>query len=720
MKPYFLSAVLFLLYAPVILTSQPPISGGWSQFMPASDSRIIYVSDITGDDATAQTYTPVHVSVGADPFYPTGPILPFKTIHAARAYLRPGYPDYLLFSRGETWDGQSLGSISLYGRSRDEMMVIGTYGAAASRPVINTGSMGFVDLTGISASHLAFIGLELRPLERSGEDEPVGIRIINAPFDNILIEDCLLAEYFQHLSVHDPGGAVVPTRSGLRVRRCVFRDAYATSSAHANAMYIDNVDTVFFEDNLMDHNGWHTGIPGANPTGFRHNSYFQVHNDNLTFRNNIVARAGATGGGHRCGGLVYNNLYLSNPKNLQFGTHETTIGWPAEARSGEISYNVILDSRTEPFEQGSGIHIQRVRDAAVHHNIIAHYTPVSGYNNAILINEAENVDLHHNIIYNWGNNSPSGPAYSGGFVAGGSLAGSNTFSENDIQMKNSKGYCVIQNGSFSTVSYTNNRYFNINDTGHWFDPGGSYAGWLSQSGETGSSNTEVAYTDPGRNISTYLLSVGQSGGLDEFLESRSNLSRENWDDRYTAATVNDYIRQGFDQSILLSAGRITATVRNTDKGNEIAWTAEAPGDISGFEVQWSVGAAGFYPVTFLTAHEGIKNYKYLHKKIHRENYYRIRTIRKNGSEAYSGILHQVNPQTDIKLFPNPAEDMLRIEHDFQDLGCCVHNITGQVILSEKSFRAPLKINTSGLSPGIYFLKCATDNNLIFTSKFIKK
>lgn len=74
-------------------------------------------------------------------------------------------------------------------------------------------------------------------------------------------------------------------------------------------VFIDNVDSILFEDNVIDHNGWSETIAGATTNGFRHNTYFQVGNRNLIFRNNIVSRAAATGGSFRCGGIIHNNLF---------------------------------------------------------------------------------------------------------------------------------------------------------------------------------------------------------------------------------------------------------------------------------------------------------------------------------------------------------------------------------------------------------------------------
>ncbi len=115
---------------------------------------------------------------------------------------------------------------------------------------------------------------------------------------------------------------------------------------------------------------------------------------------------------------------------------------------------------------------------------------------------------------------------------------------NDIQLENSQAYCVNTNGSFTNLTFRGNRYHNVVNAPDWF-AAGNYTSWITASGETGSSQLDVAYPDPERNISTYLASIGESGGLEEFITLRKQLSKNNWDSRFTAMTVNDYIREGF-------------------------------------------------------------------------------------------------------------------------------------------------------------------------------
>lgn len=538
--------------------AQLPIVNGWTQFTPSNDSRIIYVSS-NGNNATAQIYSVTSPEIGANPFLPTGNIQAFQTINAALTQVRDNYPDWILFKNGDTFTNQNFGIITFSGRNYNEPILIGAYGSHLSRPRILTGNQNALSIGYYAGNnvcnYIAICGISFEPHTRNGTDEPIGLQIF-AHFNSILIEDCLFEKFHNHITILDPNGGQLATRKNFKVRRSTLIDAYTTGNSHANAIFIQNVDTILFEENLLDHNGWNTTIAGALPTPFRHNSYFQVGNKNLVFKNNIVSRAAATGGGHRCGGKIIDNLYLSNPQNLQFGTHENTINWPTEFVEGEIAYNVVLDCRIEPFEAGRGIRLQRVKNTKIHHNIVAHFTPLSDYNLGLFLDETENVQVSKNIIYKWGNNINTGPAFSTGIGAGAGLIGNNYIDSNDVQMKNTQGYCMNINANQNNIDFSYNRYYNVNNANDWFQPSGNFSSWLNTSNELGALSINIPYIDPERNISSYLTYIGLNGSLNDFINYRKNMSKSNWNNEISANACNNYIRQGFNMNPLGSTNQI--------------------------------------------------------------------------------------------------------------------------------------------------------------------
>jgi hypothetical protein len=63
---------------------------------------------------------------------------------------------------------------------------------------------------------------------------------------------------------------------------------------------------------------------------------------------------------------------------------------------------------------------------------------------------------------------------------------------------------------------------------------------------------KILYLDPNRTIDTYMASLGLSGGYDAFMARADQQSKDNWDPRFTAAAVNNYIRAGFGMGTTVS------------------------------------------------------------------------------------------------------------------------------------------------------------------------
>jgi len=58
-------------------------------------------------------------------------------------------------------------------------------------------------------------------------------------------------------------------------------------------------------------------------------------------------------------------------------------------------------------------------------------------------------------------------------------------------------------------------------------------------------NTVADFPEPERNLESYLSSIGDTPTFEFFLEQVRSQSKSNWKSQYTAAAVNDYIREGF-------------------------------------------------------------------------------------------------------------------------------------------------------------------------------
>ena len=100
---------------------------------------------------------------------------------------------------------------------------------------------------------------------------------------------------------------------------------------------------------------------------------------------------------------------------------------------------------------------------------------------------------------------------------------------------------------------SNNKYFSVEPDPPtiWskgpFEIGGSVssASWISQMEEQDISLDEVGFLNPNRNIEAYMAGLGEIPTYEKFIEKAMSQNKYNWDLRYTASVVNDWIREGF-------------------------------------------------------------------------------------------------------------------------------------------------------------------------------
>lgn len=541
---------ILLLINSSLLYAQNLDADGWTIFTPSSDSRLIYVSASQGNDATAQFYSTSDTEVNGNPFTPSTSIQAYQTLSAAFSQVRNGHADWVLLKDDDTFTTPSIPLLNLNGRSKSEPILISSYGNSGSRPTLLSGSGNLFNFTS-NANNIAIVGLHGNATLRNPTDQPIAINILNAPFSYFLVENCYFENYASNLVVQDYNSTTTFTHKNFIARRNILINSYLVGG-NASGVYMYNIDSVHFFQNLIDHNGWHESISGAGANGFSHNTYFHPTCGHLNFSENIVSRASAVGIGARCGGKIFNNLLIQNPRNILIGSFDPSqINWPTDGAEAEVSYNIILGARVESYDPGNGISLERVRNSYIHHNILAHFTEISDYNNGFGLNYIENIKLSRNIIYNWANNLSSGPSYASAVFIGTNRIGNNNIDSNKIQLHTSQAYCINNNGSNGNLTYSANSYYNINSNPNWFNTG-SYSDWINNNSELGSGNSAINFLDPNRNIQSYMSLIGSGTSVEDFINAAKNQTKSNWDIDYTAAKLNDYIRVGFNEDALLN------------------------------------------------------------------------------------------------------------------------------------------------------------------------
>ena len=412
-------------------------SVGWTELTPSSDSRLIYVSNDGNDTAAVQAkgrgyYLPSDPEIGADPTNPVGPIVAYgSVVEASKRFRgrnwngtdsaggipnytyqpagnRNGYPDWILFRRGESYSMpvvptawgdkvkavsglignwvQGQGQFSYHGggasgRSASEPGVITAWGLPSeARPIVNPFGPDSNSRDMVLAS-IETGRLDWSSLSSAGSSD-------GNTADGLLLEDVKALSF---------GAGNVTFMKNARFRRCVVSGNFS-GSGHNQGFFLGGNDTVTIEECVFDRNGykenpddattWTSGVvsgqsAGALPPGtgvqptrtyFDRNLYLSSY-DSMTLRGNIISR---NGGGSsvqmREGGLAERNLFIWNESALGMTHPETD---PARHKGSLAKDNVVLhdDCFLPPGGWGMGIGAGGADDdlAVVDGNIVAHF-----------------------------------------------------------------------------------------------------------------------------------------------------------------------------------------------------------------------------------------------------------------------------------------------------------------------------------------------------------
>lgn len=511
---------------------------GWTVFEDSSDTLTVYVSSSEGNDS----------------FDGLSPNKPKKTILAGYELLRNSYPDRLLLKRGDRFVDEPFHTDRHWkknGRTDTEPMVLSSYGDRIERPLILGGGIN------LAASHIAIVGLDFR---RAGGGTAFNIM---ASISNILVEDCRVAGYSFNFNLNGP--------RNFTLRRSQILDAYTgtTSSTKAQGIFAVNVNGLYIEENLFDHNGWRSGIElpegVGQPNGINHNLYISTGTKNAVIRDNIIARAASHGIQLRPGGRIERNLFIDNALAAFVAAD------PPHNKDSTFIDNAVIGGRwiDAANARGEGLSVIGT-DAVVRNNLIAHKPcepgRMAGINIAINDLYPATVSVTDNIIYNWCGNFEIGMALDNDVVIANNIIQDELYERPVV----TSFYDLV---SFGITYYRNTYHSGLDPEGSgvwdaWYHQENSFddrylaaTEWTTASGEEGASFEPVSFFDPGRNVERYQQSLGGRASKEEFLQRVRNQSRQNWDSRYTAQDANAYFRAGF--SLTCSASETLACPNQT-------------------------------------------------------------------------------------------------------------------------------------------------------------
>jgi len=527
--------------SPIIhtFTGLPLTTNGWTDFKALlrdgyKDSRVIFVSSSKGNDSTGKVYSVSDLAFDENGmFQPIGQINAYKTISEGYAKVRNGYPDILLLKRGDEW-AAGLGSYARSGRSVRERHIIASYGTG-DRPQLFEVMLNARNSSYLIVSGLRFYANDWRTAGRAID--------VTGIVTHQLYEDLRL---HQHSKDKIQGGTI----NNVALRRCTFTNY----QGHDGFIYAANVTGLMLEENIFSE-PWQKGSPDESRHGRHLYLCASEAGDgvetlkNVILHGNIFYRGEREGVDIRSGGIIDNNLIIQNDSTYVGGRG----GSEDSIHSAKIINNVFLEG--PPNINGpNNLIMANIDGGVISGNIWTDGTNLGGSANTINIvgsknvNIAKNLTVSDNIIYNF--------SISGGRA----IAISSSLQEvediiirnNELQYTTTSSEIILHRAwsteRFKGFTYSGNKYFSTTGAANWFIPGGTMAGWIKMSGETGAKAIKNNYPDASRNIKTYNAMLGGGASTEAFMAEVLKQSRYYWRSEYSACKVNNYIRSGFGKA----------------------------------------------------------------------------------------------------------------------------------------------------------------------------
>lgn len=531
---------------------------GWTVLRPAADTRIIYVSNSTGNDVTGLAYSPKDRAIGPDPFKPATHIKPFRSIAAGLSKARNDHPDWVLLRRGDVW----LENVSLRnGRSSSEPSVVSSYGFQKDRPLLKTGKSGGINIRTKDCHYMVVIGLHFYAHTRdpglseyTGPKGKSGFKFYigkGQTAKGLLLEDCSFRFYENNVI---QGSGVI---EDIVIRRSLILDNYSATS-HSQGMYTKNV-SLLLEENIFDHNGWFMRqIDRGNDkndgqaTMFNHNTYFCNSHD-VTFRGNMFLRASSIGnkwtannGSASAHNLIMDdNLYVEGELGISAGGNNPG---PGRFKNVTISNNAFLHiGRGQPTRRplGWGIDVMDWDGGTITGNLLIHRKTDKVTNVHLLSVEAsDKKGLCRNVAVR--NNVFCGASVH--FTGNAKRLQGISFSGNRVLMPWIERPLIRSTVAMSGCVFSDNTYFSANPAERWFNldnQGVSLQQWVLRTGEHGSNVETPRILETECMIESYMTHLGLKPTMEAFVTEIRKQSKANWRSEFTAATINDWARQGF-------------------------------------------------------------------------------------------------------------------------------------------------------------------------------
>ena len=167
-----------------------------------------------------------------------------------------------------------------------------------------------------------------------------------------------------------------------------------------------------------------------------------------------------------------------------------------------------------------------------------------------------------------------------------------------------------------------------------------------------------------------------------------------------------------DKDMALPVELVSFTAMSSNNENILRWNTSSEINNDHFEIQRSTDAKNWNEIGTEKGHgttNAPQNYSFTDATVITEPimYYRLKQVDYNGAFVYSDIrkISTFIHNTDLKLFPNPAREILNIDFGGNETKSLkILNMSGQCIYTSSNENLQKQIDISSFASGMYILK----------------
>jgi hypothetical protein len=287
------------------------------------------------------------------------------------------------------------------------------------------------------------------------------------------------------------------------------------------------------------------------PTIFNHNMYIQTTNENIVVRSNIIADASSHGIQLRSGGVLEDNLFISNPISMLVGGGDNPVPggvWVSVRRNMAMYGRGISSTLPRSF----GLDGSNLREGVIADNIF--YMSEIGYNgNVMTLSDQRshgltNLTVERNSVIDWHGTFAVGAP--GPDQTYSNISIRNNFFNRDLTANDGNGnfnksLIRVYQGYGPEVSVSDNQYRYYGMHNRPFEVGGADLTVDEWSSQVEPSGTYTALDTPpaGVGLDRYLAHIGRAGGMEEFVAAARARSRQNSDPAISPGAVYQWASQ---------------------------------------------------------------------------------------------------------------------------------------------------------------------------------